>query len=60
MKVTHFKDPVTGQVFREIRESYKNYKSLEELKKAYEERGKKTWLTFDFSLSTDYALTVAL
>ena len=61
MKVTHYSDPATNLVYREIRE--KDFLALEALNKAYKDRGHKTWLMpLDFNnlRSDESVLTVLL
>lgn len=58
MKVTHYEDPVTRQVYREIRE--KSYKALLDLRDEYIKKGKKAILSFDCDWRSDFVLTVSL
>lgn len=56
MSVHHFSDPITGRWFREIK--YKSFKTLDELRLAYEDRGAKTWL--EHRDGDSWALTILL
>lgn len=57
MKVLHYKDPETNELFREITD--KSYTALQELKRAYEEKGKKAWFNL-FDISGEWQLTINL
>lgn len=58
MKVKHGKDSATGIWYREI--FFKNYKRLEQLMHAYEEKGYKVWLNLWDIRTNEYLLTVEL
>ena len=64
MEVTHYTDPKTNQLYREIRD--KSYRILEDLQKTYKEtKHKKTWLLTSYMSSNKekgdfYILVVAL
>lgn len=55
MRVTHYKDPDTGELFREIID--KKYTTLYEFKKAYEAKGKRAWLNL-WDVEGKWKLTV--
>lgn len=56
MRVTHNVDPETHEIFREIIET--SYQALDELRKAYEGRGKKTWMNIWNPEKNEWLLTI--